>query len=221
MPLTPLLMFALFGLLVFLFVLIQVDVLSFAFAKLGLSPQTGMLVLFGSLLGSGINIPLFSLPAEGGSAAPPPLPGRFGHLQPGLADFNGRTIVAVNLGGWVIPVGVSLYLLQLHDLPLLPVLLGVALISTISYSVSRPVQGLGIAMPVLVAPIAAVLVALFLDSAHAAPLAYVSGTLGVLVGADLLHLRVIPRLGAPVASIGGAGTFDGIFFTGVLAALLA
>ena len=176
MPLTPLLMFALFGLLVFLFVLIQVDVLSFAFAKLGLSPQTGMLVLFGSLLGSGINIPLFSLPAEGGSAAPPPLPGRFGHLQPGLADFNGRTIVAVNLGGWVIPVGVSLYLLQLHDLPLLPVLLGVALISTISYSVSRPVQGLGIAMPVLV---------------------------------------------APVASIGGAGTFDGIFFTGVLAALLA
>ena len=31
----------------------------------------------------------------------------------------------------------------------------------------------------------------------------------------------IKKLGAPVASIGGAGTFDGIFFTGVLAVLLA
>ena len=28
-------------------------------------------------------------------------------------------------------------------------------------------------------------------------------------------------LGAPVASIGGAGTFDGIFLTGILAVLLA
>jgi uncharacterized membrane protein len=30
----------------------------------------------------------------------------------------------------------------------------------------------------------------------------------------------VQGLGAPVASIGGAGTFDGIFLTGVLAVLL-
>ena len=221
MPLTPLLMLAMFGLLIFLFVLIQIDVLSFAFAKLGLSPRTGMLVLFGSLFGSGINIPLFSMPAERPPSPPPQLPWQFDHLRGRIEEFNGRTIVAVNLGGCVVPVGVSLYLLQLHDLPLLPVLLGVAVIAAISYSSSRPVQGMGIAMPVLIAPVAAVLVALFLAPQHAAPVAYISGTLGVLIGADLLHLPVIPRLGAPIASIGGAGTFDGIFFTGVLAALLA
>jgi uncharacterized membrane protein len=45
--------------------------------------------------------------------------------------------------------------------------------------------------------------------------------LGTLIGADLLNLGKIQGLGAPVASIGGAGTFDGIFMTAVLAVLLA
>jgi uncharacterized membrane protein len=52
-------------------------------------------------------------------------------------------------------------------------------------------------------------------------LAYISGSLGTLIGADLLNLNNIQGLGAPVASIGGAGTFDGIFVTGILAVLLA
>ncbi|MBW2109628.1 MAG: DUF1614 domain-containing protein, partial [Deltaproteobacteria bacterium] len=51
--------------------------------------------------------------------------------------------------------------------------------------------------------------------------AYISGTLGTLIGADLLNLRKIYDLGAPVASIGGAGTFDGIFLNGLLAVLLS
>jgi uncharacterized membrane protein len=56
----------------------------------------------------------------------------------------------------------------------------------------------------------------------AAPvIAYISGTLGTLIGADLLNLRRLGELGAPVVSIGGAGTFDGVFLAGVLAAFLA
>ena len=55
----------------------------------------------------------------------------------------------------------------------------------------------------------------------AGPLAYVSGSLGTLIGADLLNLDKLHGLGAPIASIGGAGTFDGIFVTGILAVLLA
>jgi uncharacterized membrane protein len=51
--------------------------------------------------------------------------------------------------------------------------------------------------------------------------AYISGTLGVLIGADLLHLRHLAALRSPVVSIGGAGTFDGIFLTGIIAVLLA
>ncbi len=46
-------------------------------------------------------------------------------------------------------------------------------------------------------------------------------TLGSLIGADLLNLKKIPELGTPIASIGGAGTFDGIFLTGIISVLLA
>ena len=64
-------------------------------------------------------------------------------------------------------------------------------------------------------------VALPLAFRRAPPLAYVSGSMGTLIGADLMNLGKISRLGAPVVSIGGAGTFDGVFLTGILAGLLA
>jgi uncharacterized membrane protein len=51
--------------------------------------------------------------------------------------------------------------------------------------------------------------------------AYVAGSLGTLIAADLLNLGIIHALGALIASIGGAGRFDGIFMTGILAVLLA
>jgi uncharacterized membrane protein len=52
-------------------------------------------------------------------------------------------------------------------------------------------------------------------------IAYVSGVLGTLIGADLMNLNRVADLGAPVTSIGGAGTFDGVFLTGILAVLVA
>jgi len=45
--------------------------------------------------------------------------------------------------------------------------------------------------------------------------------MGALVGADLWNLPRIAEIGAPVVSIGGAGTFDGVFLTGIIAGLLA
>ena len=62
---------------------------------------------------------------------------------------------------------------------------------------------------------------LLLSRGNAAPLAYIAGSMGTLIGADLTNLDKVRGLGAPVASIGGAGTFDGIFLTGILAVLLA
>lgn len=44
---------------------------------------------------------------------------------------------------------------------------------------------------------------------------------GPLIGADLLHLRDIEKIATGVASIGGAGTFDGIVLSGIVAAYLA
>jgi uncharacterized membrane protein len=86
--------------------------------------------------------------------------------------------------------------------------------------VSRPVPGVGIGIPVFIAPVMAALAAAILDPAHSAPLAYISGTLGVLIGADIMRLGDIRRMGTPFASIGGAGTFDGIFLSGIVAVLL-
>ena len=45
--------------------------------------------------------------------------------------------------------------------------------------------------------------------------------MGVLLGADVIRLRQTLRLGAPMMSIGGDGTRDGIFVTGIVAVLLA
>jgi uncharacterized membrane protein len=80
---------------------------------------------------------------------------------------------------------------------------------------------MGIALPIFVPVAVTAVVALLLSYANAAPLAYISGSLGTLIGADLLNLPEVNGLGAPVASIGGAGTFDGIFLIGILAVLLA
>jgi uncharacterized membrane protein len=94
-------------------------------------------------------------------------------------------------------------------------------VAAVCYWLARPIPGLGIALPVFVPATATVIVALLVSRQHVAQLAYVAGSLGTLIGADLLNLDKIRSLGAPVASIGGAGTFDGIFLTGVLAVLLA
>ena len=81
--------------------------------------------------------------------------------------------------------------------------------------------GIGIAVPVFAPVVATAILAFILSREYAAPLAYIGGSMGTLIGADLLNLDKINGLGAPVASIGGAGTFDGIFLTGILAVLLA
>src|SRR5580658_2680713 len=85
----------------------------------------------------------------------------------------------------------------------------------------NPVPGLGIAVPVFMPAVITAIVAVLLSRQEAAPLAYIGGGLGTLIGADITNLDKVQGLGAPVASIGGAGTFDGIFLTGILAVLLA
>jgi uncharacterized membrane protein len=104
---------------------------------------------------------------------------------------------------------------------ILSALVGVAIVAVVTHVVARPVKGLGITTPVFIPPLVGVLSAFLLPSSSPKVIAYVSGVIGTLIGADLSHLSVIPKLGAPVASIGGAGTFDGVFLTGIIAVLLA
>jgi len=207
------------GALGFILASVQLGLLTIVFDKLGLSSSSAFTLLFASLLGSAINLPVCSIKAD---APIQPLPDRGWQLlrQQHLA-FEGRTLIAVNMGGCLIPVIFSLYLVLNTGVSLVDVLIGIGFVAFISHMFSRPISGMGIGMPIFVAPLSAAFIAFLLDAHHSAPLAYISGTIGVIIGADLLRLKDIKQLGAPLASIGGAGTFDGIFITGIVAVILA
>lgn len=220
-PFAPLPLLAFLFLLGLLLAVVQVGAVTIAFDRLGLSPGAAFLLLLSALLGSTINFPLFAIDSERPSEPLPMAAPWRGLLRFPMTEFSGRTLIAVNVGGCVIPVVFSLYLFMRSAIPLWQVLLAVAAMTTLARVASRPVPGLGIGMPVLVAPLGAAVTALVLNADQSAPLAYICGTLGVLIGADLLRLNDIRRLGTPFASIGGAGSFDGIFLTGIIAVLLA
>jgi uncharacterized membrane protein len=99
-------------------------------------------------------------------------------------------------------------------------LTGVLIVAAVVHWMAQPIRGVGIAVPIFIPPLVATGIALMLTRRSKPALAYTIGSLGTLIGADLLNLGKIQGLGAPVASIGGAGTFDGIFLTGILAVLL-
>ncbi|HEY0721436.1 MAG TPA: DUF1614 domain-containing protein [Gammaproteobacteria bacterium] len=203
--------------LLFAIVLIQVGLVRVAFERLGLSGSSAALLLMSSLAGSVINLPLFTLSSTP-PAQPLPPPPRLWFLR--LPEYHGKTLIALNVGGALIPLCFSIYLLANNPLPLGDALLGVGFVALVGRLFSRPISGLGIGIPILIAPLAAALAALLINPEQRAPLAYISGTLGVLIGADLLRLKDIRRLGVPLAAIGGAGTFDGVFITGIVAVLL-
>jgi uncharacterized membrane protein len=130
------------------------------------------------------------------------------------------TVIAVNVGGAVIPTLVSLYLLITREMWVKGAV-AIAIVAALLHWLATPVPGVGIAVPVFWPALITAAVALILSRENAAPLAYTAGSMGTLIGADLTNLDKVRGLGAPVASIGGAGTFDGIFLTGILAVLLA
>jgi uncharacterized membrane protein len=131
-----------------------------------------------------------------------------------------HTVLAVNVGGAVIPTLLSLYLLVKTGM-YGRALVGVAIVIMVVHGLASPIRGVGIAVPVFIPPVVAAAIALLLSMRSAPSLAYISGSLGTLIGADLLNGGIIQSLGAPIASIGGASRFDGIFLTGILAVLLA
>ena len=205
--------------LAMLLAIVHVGLISISFSKLGLSRESAFIFLFCSLFGSLINIPLFTVRAETGiEKRDRHIPA---YLQPYLEHLSGRTLIAINLGGCLLPLVFSVYLFMSQPLQLKEVVLGIVLVTAISYVYSFPVKGIGIGMPMLISPLFAAIIAIMINNDLSAPLAYISGTMGVLIGADLLNFKHIPRMGAMIASIGGAGTFDGIFMTGILAVLLA
>jgi len=219
LPLTPPSFSLLVGVFIIVIVLVQLGLLRYAFMRIGLGPGAALVLLFGSLAGSYFNIPIAELPAQ------QVLSGReinyYGmhYIVPVVRQWPG-TVIAVNVGGAVIPTAMSAYLLLRYRLWVQAVV-ATAVVTLVCNLMANPVPSLGIALPVFVPALTAAIVALLLSRDYAAPLAYIGGSLGTLMGADLLNIDKLQGLGAPVASIGGAGTFDGIFLIGILAVLIA
>jgi uncharacterized membrane protein len=225
LPFIVFIFIALFFGLLFLFALIQVGAITVAFTKLGLSSSQVFWVLLGTLLGSMINIPVYSREVAAGGRDID-LKGVWSHYRKqrwGLRS-PGRQTVAVNLGGALIPGGLSLYFMAQVGVSA-GMILSLAAVALITYRLARPIAGVGIGVPFLVPPLVTVLCAwLFAPAGAQAHVAYIAGSLGTLIGADVLHLankRTLSSLDSPLLSIGGAGTFDGIFLAGIIAVLLA
>jgi uncharacterized membrane protein len=217
-PLSALFMLLFFFLILFFFIIIQINVIALAFARIGIPPHYIFTALFAILVGSFINIPFKRIPQE--SISQEKWVSFFGFRHAIPVRQKKETILAVNVGGAIIPVLLSLYLLWKTGLWARG-FLATAIMVVITYHLARPIKGVGIAMPAFLPPILAALLSVIFAYQQAPALAYIAGTLGTLIGADLLNLGKIKNLGAPVASIGGAGTFDGIFLTGIVAVLLS
>jgi uncharacterized membrane protein len=208
-----------FAILVALAILIEIGLLRRFSSALGLDPFVALLILFASLLGSYVNLPLYRLPEQHVVRREVVEIMGVPFRAPVAVDWPG-TVLAINVGGAMIPIMLSFYFVMRYRL-WWQGLIAIAFVAFFVHLWATPVPGVGIAVPTIAPPLLAAVAALLQSRRYAGPLAYVGGCIGVLVGADLLNLGDLQSLGAPVASIGGAGTFDGVFLTGVIAVLLA
>jgi len=214
--------FGLFALLLAAIVaVILIEVGEVAFERIGFNSYEFTLILILTLVGSTVNIPVAELKSQEPLVVVQEVR-VFGmyYRVPAVRLAQRSTIVAVNVGGAVIPLLVSLYLLATHSSLVWASLLGSFFAALLVHLMARKVKGVGIVTPAFLPPLAAAVIAYVLAPGTPAVVAYVSGTLGALIGADLSNLGGIGKLGAPMASIGGAGTFDGVFLTGLVAVLL-
>ncbi len=196
-----------------------------AMAKLGMSPAAAIWTITGVILGSLINIPVRKI--ERHQDVDYSRLHMFGlqRLVPSAGRANPYTIIAINVGGFVIPMLVSLYQIARITQKGPGMTISLVVVSAINilvcYRLARPTPGVGITMPPLIPPLIAATGALILAPEFAPPLAFAAGVLGPVIGADLMHMKDVERLSTGIASIGGAGTFDGIVLSGIIAAFLA
>ena len=168
--------------------------MSFSFPRMGIPRRLVIPVFVAILVGGLFNIPIWR---------------------------SGSTTVAVNVGGAIIPLLISLYLLP--KAPLLKTALAIGVVATVSGLLAEVGADTGIRLHFgyVILPLTAVSLALILARRKAPQVAFISGTIGGIIGVDLFHLRELIDLGAAHMSIGGRGVFDGVFTTGIIAALLA
>ncbi len=249
-PISIWVLFALILLVVIGLPLLFFGLIGAALGNLGFGFWMIVLLIIAIVIGSFINIPLGTLKPKSQKQKEEPTPKKpAGQYAPSMYDKMYRTDrfepepyttgsetrgtrISINVGGAVIPILISIYIILMgafgnisHD-PwyLIKIIAALAVTTVCVYLAAKPVRGIGIATPFFVGPVVTLAAALILGGGFGLPaagIAYVTGTLGTLIGADLLHLKDVPGKETSMLSIGGAGTFDGIFLTGIITALIA
>jgi uncharacterized membrane protein len=196
-------------------------------AKLHLEPSQAILLIIAIVVGSLVNIPVKHIVRDQPVWSHPLQVWGLDGALPRWTVRRNHTIIAVNVGGCMVPLGISFFLLadlnRMGAQVMWDVALATAITTLICYIAARPLPGVGIVMPGFISPAAAALTALLLVPDAAPAAAFVAGTLGPLIGADFFHINDLIRnpRGVGMASIGGAGTFDGIVLSAIIATLLA
>jgi uncharacterized membrane protein len=203
-------------LFVLLIGILLADVVEFSFSKLGIPGWATLLIFLATLVGSSINVPIWR---RGGFVTPGYI-GRLHHMfyyHPPAVDYQ---TIAINVGGALIPILLSIWLLP-HT-HLVRTLVATVIVAVIVHMSASVVPGRGVEMPIWLAPLAAAACVLLLTFGdRAAPMAYIAGSIGALIGADISNLGHLAALGPGTLSIGGAGVFDGVFLSGFVAALIS
>ncbi len=145
-----------------------------------------------------------------------------------LSVGDGNNIaVGFDIAGFLIPFIISLRMITDKRSPVLSSIIGIAVVAVVAYLFSSflPDQGVLIRNIYALSVVASILgIALANKNwEKAGPIAYVSGSLGVLIGADILRLNDLIRYESNalvVASVGGAGLFDAIFLVGIIAVII-
>jgi uncharacterized membrane protein len=210
-------------LLLVLWPFILMDFMLLGLYKLGIPPLTGLGIIFCIVLGSFINVPLKKIKTV--SKVHTNLRPLFGFSPwfPRQVFQKQELVIAVNVGGCIIPSALALYqLARLFSAEMILVPVIVIIINVIiCYQLSELKAGVGILLPAYVPGVMAALCGLILTPENPPAVAFCAGILGPLIGADLLRLQQIIKLTSGTASIGGAGTFDGIVVSGFIALLLS
>lgn len=199
---------------------------------LGIPQEYFWAVILLSLIGSYVNLPLTILESERPVTYKEEVDA-FGVTWkiPGVETGSRQTLIMINLGGGIIPSLISLYLL-IFSIPAcspdlwmtyLKAFIVLVIVTLSTHQSAQIVEGLGITTPAWGPPTMTVFVVMLINHFSAvscpAQIAYIGGTLGALIGADLMNLHRVAGVG-PVVSIGGAGTFDGVYLTGIVSVLL-
>jgi uncharacterized membrane protein len=224
-PISAIAIIILLMLLILILPLFILGMIGAAFTRLGFSWTSALAVILLIIFGSFVNIPVYHIRRD---IIRVPRNDTSGQDTDVSADVW-NILVSCNLGGAVIPAGVSAFLLYKAILItgnslVFSIVAGIIIVAVITFVSTRLVPGTGIQVPLLIPGLTALLAGLALSGGTgltAAVTALVSGTIGTLSGGNIVNLFRISDLEIPRVSVGGSGTFGAVFICCILPALIA